>query len=232
MGCGESKIKEINLAPSPQDSLPKKINGVGAISGGVQQNEIDGMMPNRLLSAIPISDLGDSLDSRHLGESVNAKSSAENESINNDRSANSADSGYGCIEYEEDYAHIITEHSSPELVKEIESQFQTVSLPELLVITGRACARILSGYQKNKLEEAKILNSLRDEGLLAKPKGKTAGGLSFEVVDASVIESKRDVLSESNSGAMLGDAFISAQFIPRKKLERLENRRVVRIVIN
>ena len=68
------------------------------------------------------------------------------------------------------------------------------------------------------------MDSLRDEGLLAKPKGKTAGGLSFEVVDAAVIESQLDQSQTAISNAN-GDAFISAQFIPKKKLERLENRR-------
>ena len=29
------------------------------------------ILPNRLLAAIPVSDLGDSLDSRHLSESLN-----------------------------------------------------------------------------------------------------------------------------------------------------------------
>ena len=43
--------------------------------------------------------------------------------------------------------------------------FSQVDLPELLVITGRACTRIMSGYQKTKKDEAKILESLREEGL-------------------------------------------------------------------
>ena len=43
--------------------------------------------------------------------------------------------------------------------------FPQVDLPELLVITGRACTRIMSGYQKTKKDEAKILESLREEGL-------------------------------------------------------------------
>ena len=57
-------------------------------------------------------------------------------------------------------------------------EFQPVQLPELLVITGRACTRILSGYQKTKKEEETILANLREEGLLAKPggKGQGAGG--------------------------------------------------------
>ena len=78
-------------------------------------------------------------------------------------------------EYEEEYSHIITENSSVELIKKVEQDFRVVDLPELLVITGRACTRILSGYQKTKIDETRILESLRDEGLLAKPKGKTAG---------------------------------------------------------
>ena len=97
-----------------------------------------------------------------------------------------------------------------------------VDLPELLVITGRACTRIMSGYQKNKADEAKILETLREEGLLAMPKGKTAGGLSFEVVDLNVLDSKPE--TENNEG----DVFVSSQFMPSKTLARLELRRGVR----
>ena len=35
-------------------------------------DKLEDGLPNRLLSAIPISDLGESLDSRHLSESFNA----------------------------------------------------------------------------------------------------------------------------------------------------------------
>ena len=112
-------------------------------------------------------------------------------------------SGYD--EYEDEYAHIITENSGKGLVEQVVQDFQPVQLPELLVITGRACTRILSGYQKTKKEEETILASLREEGLLAKPGGKGQvlghssfvckfghiinlaslgqGGISFEIVD-------------------------------------------------
>ena len=108
-------------------------------------------------------------------------------------------------------------------------------MPELLVITGRACTRILSGYQKNKLEEGKILDALREEGLLAKPKGKTAGGMSFEVVDANIAYAKttrrNSSAASSNRGEnripSSGDNFVSSAFIPRKTLAKLEHRRVV-----
>ena len=67
MGCGESKIKRINLTPESRNSLD-------TISGSVEtekeflSSELDESSnhPNRLLAAIPISDLGESLDSRHL----------------------------------------------------------------------------------------------------------------------------------------------------------------------
>ena len=83
--------------------------------------------------------------------------------------------------------------------------FRSVELPELLVITGRACTRLLSGYQKNKAEELSILASLREEGLLAKPGGKNPGGLSFEIVDAS----DQDLSASFNK---------ASEFIPSKKL--------------
>ena len=150
-------------------------------------------------------------------------------------SVDSNDSGYD--EYDEEYSHIITESSSPELVQKVERDFRPVDLPELLVITGRACTRILSGYQKNKAEEAKILSSLREEGLLAKPKIKTTGGMSFEVVDATLLENKTNSDFQNNSNTSTtnlnsnttpnGDAFVTAEFIPSKTLKKLELRRVV-----
>ena len=103
------------------------------------------------------------------------------------------------------------------------------------MITGRACARILSGYQKSKLEEGRILDALREEGLLAKHKGKTAGGMSFEVVDANIAQGIRSRCSSSAMSTKRGennltssdDTFVSSAFIPRKTLAKLENRRVV-----
>ena len=61
-------------------------------------------------------------------------------------SVDSNDSGYD--EYDEEYNHIITENSEPHLVKKVEQDFMGADLPELLVITGRACTRILSGKFK------------------------------------------------------------------------------------
>ena len=103
---------------------------------------------------------------------------------------NSMFSGYD--EYEDEYAHIITENSSKGLVEQVVQDFQPVQLPELLVITGRACTRILSGYQKTKKEEETILASLREEGLLAKPGGKGQVGHSSFSCILSIFGSGRD----------------------------------------
>ena len=77
--------------------------------------------------------------------------------------------------------------------------FSPVDLPELLVITGRACTRILSGYEKNKQEEEKILSSLRAEGLLARPGGKAKSGISFEIVDIKTDIATTDTFVSSSS---------------------------------
>ena len=99
MGCGKSKIKRINLTPDSLnndvkigvDTISGKVNGDRPKSSGVDMVGRDGVipgetrfeeedeatiLPNRLLlSAIPVSDLGDSLDSRHLSESLNMSQS-------------------------------------------------------------------------------------------------------------------------------------------------------------
>ena len=155
---------------------------------------------------------------------------------NTDSGSGGGDSGYD--EYDEEYSHIITENSPTEVVAKVESDFQPADLPELLVITGRACARILSGYQKSKLDEGRILDALREEGLLAKPKGKTAGGMSFEVVDANLVQGKMTRRNSSaassskrgennNNNHSNEDTFVSAAFIPKRTLAKLEHRRVV-----
>ena len=101
MGCGKSKIKRISLTPDNLnndelkngiDTISGKVNGDisrpkssimekgrnGIIPGETHSEDEDEatIIPNRLLlSAIPVSDLGDSLDSRHLSESLNMSQS-------------------------------------------------------------------------------------------------------------------------------------------------------------
>ena len=127
-----------------------------------------GVLPNSLLATIPSSDLGESLDCRP-NKACSDPGQASRSAPVSATSLDSGDSGYD--EYEDDNAHIIIEHSTKNLVDQVVQEFKPVDLPELLVITGRACTRILSGYEKSKKEEQNILASLRAEGLLAKPGG-------------------------------------------------------------
>ena len=123
MGCGESKIKSINLSPAnsnedpsamggqPQIEMTKTVEKMEMSPRKIEPSAIEDHLPNRLLSAIPISDLGESLDSRHLSESF-SHNLMKSHKLD---SAESNDSGYD--EYEEDYSHIITESSDPDLGK-------------------------------------------------------------------------------------------------------------------
>ena len=131
MGCGESKIKEIILTPEIQMNdarighfeIPKP---TAIVSPTFDETTI---LPNRLLAAIPVSDLGDSLDSRHLSESLNLSHGfglglKQSDHTDGGVGLNSDDSGYD--EYDEEYSHIITEHSAPELVEKVEKAFKPV----------------------------------------------------------------------------------------------------------
>ena len=91
MGCGESKIKKIHLSPDRnhgyhasngangssflnssdrsvlETTVCNTVSGSssnGGGSGALSPDNEDEMLPNRLLAAIPVSDLGESLDSR------------------------------------------------------------------------------------------------------------------------------------------------------------------------
>ena len=80
MGCGESKIKRINL-PAPEKSVGAGLTDnvkvqIDTVSSKVSELSDESLAhPNRLLSAIPVSDLGDSLDSRHLHEAIDLNQS-------------------------------------------------------------------------------------------------------------------------------------------------------------
>ena len=77
MGCGESKIKKIDIKQDVEENgntypvLQKEHHPPPSISTVVLSENTEDTLPNRLLAAIPISDLGESLDSRHLSESFN-----------------------------------------------------------------------------------------------------------------------------------------------------------------
>ena len=54
-----------------------------------------------------------------------------------------------------------------------------------LIVTGKQCPRLLSGYEKARQEEQAILASLREEGFIATSKQKCSTGIAFEIVEAT-----------------------------------------------
>ncbi|XP_033737865.1 glutamic acid-rich protein-like [Pecten maximus] len=118
-------------------------------------------------------------------------------------SKNSADSGFGA-----EYAHVITEESDMSRVKDVESSFVPNDGLDL-GITGVACPTRLSAKDKDRMEESMVLQSLREEGLIARPHAKSSGGTSFEIVAAD--------------NSLLGDRVGVPR--PPPRLAKLEKRR-------
>lgn len=94
-------------------------------------------------------------------------------------SKQSADSGLG-----EDYANVITEYSREDQVRRVEDDFVPREGLEL-GITGVQVATRLSAKDRGRMEESLVMQTLRDEGLISKPKVQAAGGMCFEIVAAS-----------------------------------------------
>ncbi|XP_067937573.1 uncharacterized protein [Watersipora subatra] len=126
------------------------------------------------------------------GSSISSAGGGErpSKSATSTASKQSHDSGYSGNDLEEDdgideYANIITENSEGAIVEKIESSFQA---PELdLCLSGTPAPRNLSAKDKARLDEQRILENLRNEGLIATPKSKAKNGLAFEVVEATTM---------------------------------------------
>ncbi|KAF0306759.1 hypothetical protein FJT64_021806 [Amphibalanus amphitrite] len=114
------------------------------------------------------------------------------------------------------YGHVITEASPAERVAQVERDFVPPLNLELEVV-GRAVPRLLSGYQKNRREEQQVLQSLREEGLIATPAERASSGVSFEIVSASS--------AASLSGSTRCVSAAPATRLPSATLDRLEARR-------
>jgi hypothetical protein len=52
-------------------------------------------------------------------------------------------------------------------------------------VTGKACPRRLSAKDRERQEEQRILATLQEEGLIAKPQTQARSGVSFEIVEDS-----------------------------------------------
>ncbi|KAH3697880.1 trichohyalin-like [Dreissena polymorpha] len=99
-------------------------------------------------------------------------------------SKKSHDSGLGDLG-DGEYNHgFITEHSDPDKVKQIESEFKARDDLEL-GITGVALNTRNSAKDKARLEESMILQKLREEGLISKPAVEKTGAVSFDIVEVN-----------------------------------------------
>ncbi|KAF2358311.1 hypothetical protein FHG87_010928 [Trinorchestia longiramus] len=198
---------------------------------------ISGRIPSAYEN-IPTSDLGESLDVRRATQLFNKDNSAkminsqsasprelkcnfqEENPPPNSASFVAVSSHSACSEQSldsgisdpgDEYSFVITENSPPDIVKKIEEEFTPVEDLNL-TITGKACPRLLSGSQQTRLEEAAILESLRQEGFIATSKSKSAGGISFEVVEAA-------------SGNSSAGGTKPEDFLPQMTQKKLEERR-------
>jgi len=97
-------------------------------------------------------------------------------------SQHSADSGF---DGEDTFMQqIISEESDPNKVREIEQAWESPRDLDLGIV-GKAVQQRSSAKDKERLEEQRILASLREEGLISRTVGKSGGGVCFEVVTDS-----------------------------------------------
>ncbi|XP_076373163.1 uncharacterized protein LOC143258005 [Tachypleus tridentatus] len=87
----------------------------------------------------------------------------------------------GVFELDDEYAFVITEHSTLEKVKAVEREFTPVQNLELIV-EGKACPKKLNFKERDKMENEAILEKLREEGLVLKTESRAAGGIRFDIV--------------------------------------------------
>ncbi|XP_061192756.1 reticulocyte-binding protein homolog 2a-like [Saccostrea echinata] len=111
-------------------------------------------------------------------------------------SKHSTDSGLG-----EEYAHVITEFSPESDIQKIEEEFRENEGLDL-GISGTAIPVRTSAKDRERMQEAMIMQALREEGLIARPQAQGASGVSFEITE---------------DGAMMRR--------PPPRLEKLEKRR-------
>lgn len=188
MGCDNSKTVRVQpVGPAKDTQNPRELKtsklhrGASKSSEQFSKDELDQQGNKVRKSAASRKAAKRSRNSQDLRGSC--ESLDDTRSLGSDRgfsatSKQSADSGLG-----EEYGHVITEFSDESKVKEVEKAFQARGDLDLGV-TGVSVGTRASAKDRARQEEAQIMQSLRAEGLIAKPKVEAAGGLCFEIVDA------------------------------------------------
>lgn len=127
-------------------------------------------------------------------KSQNSKQFGSSVSLDDDRSIADSERGFSASSkiskkstdsgLEADYAFVITEDSDPDKVRRIEEEFCADENLDL-ALTGVQCPTRTSAKDRERMEEAMILQSLRDEGLITRPHKETRNFVTFEVVSAN-----------------------------------------------
>ncbi|CAC5410932.1 unnamed protein product [Mytilus coruscus] len=126
-------------------------------------------------------------------KSQNSKQFGSSVSLDDDRSIADSDRGFSATSklskksgdsgLEADYAFVITEDSDPDKVQQIEQEFcQNENLE--LTLNGTQCPVRTSAKDRERMEEAMILQSLREEGLITKQQKVSTNYATFEIVAA------------------------------------------------
>lgn len=172
MGCKQSKIKVQPVGPAKESRDNRNL----ARGESLIEYEIDDRTGNK----------------KRLNKSKSKKSFGSNVSLDDERSTadsdrgfsatsktskNSNDSGLG-----DDYGHIITEDSNPDAVAQIEGEFGDERDDLDLGIVGTAVVPRASAKDRERLEEAMVMQALREEGLIARQTAQSNGGMSFDIM--------------------------------------------------
>lgn len=196
MGCGSSVNKvsvasTIAVAPADNNNKLKMAPHPPATKAGERRGSRPGSgrrLPVQPLAPKPLlakrrsggSKAWGSQDSLG-GRSVTSVSSPRGGSATSKASKHSGDSGFSAGAGSEN-AHIITESSDPNRVKNIEEEFESPRGLDLGVV-GQACQQRLSAKDKDRMEEQRVMATLRQEGLIARPVSRAAKfGVSFDIV--------------------------------------------------
>lgn len=205
MGCNSSKNRQVAPAGSgkwadaqttpvkskrPLSKTKSKNTNVDIFNDSDFEEDVD----EKKLKKKKKKGLNQSLNSLNSdGERPDSKSSERGNSATSKFSKHSTDSGFD----DEAYANVITEDSDPNKVSKIEQDFGNEREDLDLGLTGTRCSQRLSAKDQERLQEQRILASLREEGLISRPKSRAAGGLAYEIIadgpDPSALVARRPV---------------------------------------
>lgn len=220
MGCKQSKgairIQPVGPAEIRRDnSRLKKCNSDMNIERDVNSRKKSSMRRTKSQKSTG-SHLTASCAS--LDSQLSHADSPRGQSATSKVSKHSTDSGLG-----EEYAHVITEFSEERAVQRIEEEFEEHNDLDL-GISGVAIPVRTSAKDRDRMQEAMIMQALREEGLITRPQGQGASGLSFEITAEGAMMKRPPPRLEKLEKRRKKKRALTEEEI-REKLERAERRK-------